>query len=90
DQQLLFRRQRLATVGPRLHQAYAHTLAERRHRLAAAMEKLRLLSPETILRRGYAVVQRRDGSLVRSVSEVAAGDVLKTRLADGTFASQVQ
>ncbi len=90
DQQLLLRRQRLATLDPRLRQAYARSLTERRHRLAAAMEKLRLLSPETILSRGYAVVYREDGTLVRSASQVAAGDALTTRVADGTFESQVR
>lgn len=41
------------------------------------------LSPLATLRRGYAVVQRADGHVLASVDEVAAGDALSVRLADG-------
>jgi exodeoxyribonuclease VII large subunit len=58
--------------------------------VAKAMEKLRLLSPEAILGRGYALVQKGDGSVVRSVAEVKTGDLVKTRLADGSFESEVR
>jgi len=47
------------------------------------------LSPERTLARGFSVTRRADGGLVRRVSEVAAGDELRTRLADGTVASTV-
>jgi exodeoxyribonuclease VII large subunit len=90
DQQIRLRQQHLTTLVPRLQQAYARSLADRRHRLAAAAEKLRLLSPEAILSRGYAVVYREDGTVVRSVTQVTAGSVVKTRVADGTFQAEVR
>ena len=90
DQQIRLRQQRLAGLGPRLAQALARAVAERRHRLVAVREKHRLLSPEVILRRGYAFVLAPDGTVIRSVQQVSAGDVLKTRLVDGTIDSVVQ
>lgn len=59
--------------------------AEVRH-LAA---QVAALSPAATLERGYAVVQRSDGAVVRSPAEVAAGDRLRVRLAHGELAADV-
>ncbi|WP_423779743.1 exodeoxyribonuclease VII large subunit [Cellulosimicrobium cellulans] len=45
--------------------------------------QVRALSPASTLERGYAVVQRTDGHVVRSPDDVAAGDVVHVRLARG-------
>jgi exodeoxyribonuclease VII large subunit len=58
-------------------------LAHRRARVAA-------LSPGATLERGYAIVQRPDGSVLRRPAEVAAGDRLHIRLAAGSLAAQVR
>jgi exodeoxyribonuclease VII large subunit len=57
-----------------------------RHTLA----RLRALSPRATLERGYAIVQRADGHVVRSAGEVETGDVLRVRLADGELQAKVQ
>lgn len=66
------------------------------HRVAAAVEELRHttarlrgLSPAATLERGYAIVQREDGQVVRAAREVAKGDPLRVRLADGELAATV-
>ncbi|MEV4636275.1 exodeoxyribonuclease VII large subunit [Actinoplanes sp. NPDC049548] len=59
---------------------------ELRHTLA----RLRALSPAATLERGYAIVQRADGHVVRAAGEVATGDVLRVRLADGELRTEVQ
>ncbi|GAA2548705.1 exodeoxyribonuclease VII large subunit [Winogradskya consettensis] len=59
---------------------------ELRHTLA----RLRALSPKATLERGYSIVQRADGHVVRAADEVAAGDVLRVRLADGELRTEVQ
>ncbi|WP_373684277.1 exodeoxyribonuclease VII large subunit [Micromonospora thermarum] len=66
------------------------------HRLTAAdddlrhtLARLRALSPAATLDRGYAIVQRADGHVVRAASEVAKGDPLRVRLADGELAATV-
>ena len=60
--------------------AAAADLAHSRARVAA-------LSPAATLRRGYAVVQRTDGTVVRRPSDVDAGDPLRIRLAEGALAA---
>ncbi|WP_434742892.1 exodeoxyribonuclease VII large subunit [Micromonospora sp. SH-82] len=66
------------------------------HRLAAAgddlrhtVARLRGLSPAATLDRGYAIVQRGDGHVVRAASEVGPGDQLRVRLAEGELAATV-
>jgi exodeoxyribonuclease VII large subunit len=67
-----------------------------RHRLDGADDELRhtiarvrALSPAATLRRGYAIVQRADGSVVRGPAEVSPGDPLRIRLAEGDMAVTV-
>lgn len=43
------------------------------------------LSPAATLRRGYAVLQRADGSAVRAPGQVTAGEALRARVAEGAF-----
>ena len=43
-----------------------------------------MLNPLHVIRRGYSVVEK-DGAAVRSVKELAAGDGILVRLADGSF-----
>src|SRR5215469_2582180 len=49
--------------------------------LAHTRARLISLSPAATLRRGYAIVQRSDASVVRSAAEVAAGERLLVRFA---------
>ena len=51
--------------------------------LAHSRARVAALSPAATLRRGYAVVQRADGAVVRAPSEVDSGDALRLRLAGG-------
>ncbi|WP_428961897.1 exodeoxyribonuclease VII large subunit [Micromonospora fluostatini] len=67
------------------------------HRLAAAgndlrhtLARLRALSPAATLDRGYAIVQRGDGRVVRAAGDVDPGDHLRVRLAEGDLAVTVE
>lgn len=52
-------------------------------------QRVRALSPLATMERGYAVVQRADGHVVRAADEVAAGDQLRVRVHEGEIAAQV-
>jgi exodeoxyribonuclease VII large subunit len=58
---------------------------ELRHTLA----RLRALSPGATLARGYAIVQRADGHVLLDASEVAPGDPIRVRLAEGELTATV-
>lgn len=49
--------------------------------------RVRSLSPQATLDRGYAVVQRQDGSVVTDPAALIAGEELKVRLAKGVAAA---
>jgi exodeoxyribonuclease VII large subunit len=51
--------------------------------------QVRALSPAATLERGYAVVQRADGRVVRDPADVSAGDRLRVRVAAGELAADV-
>lgn len=51
--------------------------------------QVRALSPASTLERGYAVVQREDGQVVRQPGDVAVGASLHVRLADGALDAEV-
>jgi exodeoxyribonuclease VII large subunit len=62
----------------------------KRTHLIGVRQLLEALSPYTITRRGYAIVRRQAGGLVRSVHNVARGDIVDVELADGNFQATVQ
>jgi exodeoxyribonuclease VII large subunit len=69
-----------------LHHQLGAAAAELRHTLA----RLRALSPAATLERGYAIVQRADGHVVRAAADVDKGDELRVRLAEGELSATVE
>ena len=55
--------------------------------LSHTRARLTSLSPAATLERGYAIVQRPDDTVVRAAADIAAGDELLIRLADGRIAA---
>jgi exodeoxyribonuclease VII large subunit len=51
--------------------------------IASFTSQVRTLSPQATLERGYSVVQKADGRVVRNASELTKGDRLRIRLAKG-------
>jgi exodeoxyribonuclease VII large subunit len=67
----------------------AHRMGAAEDELRHTRARLRALSPAATLDRGYAIVQRADGHVVRAAGEVGAGDRLRLRLAEGELAATV-
>jgi exodeoxyribonuclease VII large subunit len=82
-------RERLAATRERLRRAPPLTLERRRAVLEHAAGRLRALSPQATLGRGYAIV-RREGALVREAAALARGDRVDVQLAEGSFAASVE
>jgi exodeoxyribonuclease VII large subunit len=81
--------QRLAATHERLRRAPLLALERKRARLDNAHARLGALSPVGTLERGYAIV-RKGESVVRSPQQVAAGDPVSVRVAEGTFGATVE
>ncbi|MEV0156205.1 exodeoxyribonuclease VII large subunit [Micromonospora sp. NPDC050686] len=84
--------QRAAEIGAlrdRTNRCLDHRLGAAGEDLRHTLARLRALSPAATLDRGYAIVQRADGHVVRAAGEVAKGDPLRVRLAEGELAATV-
>lgn len=86
---LRFFRQRIDTVEERFHRLAEKWRTTKRQRLTLAMEKMELLSPVRVLRRGYGIVSASDGDVIRSIRQVRPEENVEIMLADGRFAAQV-
>ncbi len=83
-------RQRLADARPRLQAAIARRLQRDALQLRGIARSLEAVSPLATIARGYSIVQRDDGRVVRSTRDVAAGDAVHARLADGRLQLRVE
>ena len=89
-QNLARARERLAVGRTRLDHAMERIAQFSSARLDALHARLLSLSPLAVLDRGYALVLDAEGWLVRSVTQIAAGARVTTRVADGVFTSRVE
>ncbi len=80
---------RVVALERALETAMRVGLASRREQLGAAAGALEALSPLSVLARGYAITTKKDGSIVRSATEVAPGDELAVRVHQGSFQVRV-
>ncbi|HET6213305.1 MAG TPA: exodeoxyribonuclease VII large subunit [Micromonosporaceae bacterium] len=79
----------VAALVERSRRTLGHRLSAADSDLAHTLARLRALSPAATLQRGYAIVQTASGAIVRAPADVAAGDALRLRLADGDLAATV-
>jgi exodeoxyribonuclease VII large subunit len=82
--------ERLQTYRVHLDRSLERLLHTSASTLNALDARLHSLSPLAVLDRGYALVLSDKGALIRSTAQVASGDKLVTRLADGVFTSRVE
>jgi exodeoxyribonuclease VII large subunit len=81
---------RLANARARLRPEPLLERLRREHAtLAARAAAVRAADPATSLARGFALIETADGRLVRSVRDVATGEEIRARVADGRIAAVV-
>jgi len=84
------RRQDVDELQHRMMLSQAHRLDLWRGRLAGVDLRLQTLNPESTLKRGYAIVSRRDtGDAVTRTIQVSSGVSIDIQVSDGRFAGTV-
>ncbi len=73
-----------------MQDAMLHNLVLRRERIRSSAAQLKAYNPLNVLARGYAVVRKESGEVVRSVTQVTADERLTIRVSDGEFESTVR
>ncbi|MEV6211062.1 exodeoxyribonuclease VII large subunit [Kitasatospora sp. NPDC051914] len=79
------RAEELTALVERSRRVLGHRLDHAQTDLGHALARVVALSPLATLQRGYAVLQRADGTVVTDPAQVAAGDGLHARVAGGGF-----
>ncbi|MET9951007.1 exodeoxyribonuclease VII large subunit [Streptomyces sp. NPDC006339] len=80
------REDELDALLARSRRTLGHLLDRADSELSHTRARVRALSPAATMERGYAVLQRADGSVVRAPEEVGADERLRARVAAGEFA----
>jgi exodeoxyribonuclease VII large subunit len=81
------KRAEVERLGARLRPAMGRRLKRLREYYVAQARVLDSVSYERVLARGFALVTRADGTLVRSAAALSEGDALRLRFADGEAAA---
>ena len=79
---------KLDTLNQRIASAVQRLIDRRRHTLDILEQRTKSLDPTLLLQRGYSITLV-NGHALRSPSTVKPGDIIVTRLADGTVKSTV-
>ena len=73
----------IAGLRDRSNRSFAHQLKLAKEELKQIRARVRALSPQATLDRGYSVVQLADGQIVTDPKKLKQGDLLRLRLAKG-------
>ena len=79
----------LKALEIRIAPALSRLIDRQRHTLDILEQRAKALDPTLLLQRGYSITTL-NGHALRSPSEIKHGDILTTRLAEGTVTSVVE
>lgn len=82
-------RQWVDSLAHRMGKALTYKTQLTRIQLDGMRSQLASLNPYAILQRGFSVVSKANGEVVRSTTQVSTGDQLTVRVADGSFSTKV-
>lgn len=80
---------RIDALAHRIDSAATQRLERERHRLQLVTQRAQAQDPIHILRRGYSITLH-NGHALRSGDELADGDIIETRLEQGTLKSEIR
>lgn len=83
DRQIHQEKQAIAWKRQQLLQGTARHFAQANQHCQMLQQKLATLDPESVLKRGYAVVRQQDGAIARSTEGLALGQELQVQLGTG-------
>ncbi|HEY62577.1 MAG TPA: exodeoxyribonuclease VII large subunit [Anaerolineae bacterium] len=82
-------KQRLDEYIIRIGTAINHVIKFQQTRLTGVQQHLSSLNPMAILDRGFAVISKADGKVVRTIGQVKKGELINVRVTDGEFGAKV-
>lgn len=64
-------------------------IQNRKHKLEICKQGLHLSNPQAILARGFSIVKKADGSIVRNATDLKLGETLEITPSEGSFSASV-
>lgn len=89
QQRLQRQQQQLQQLQQQLQQAMARQQQKQLQRWQRLSGQLHIVSPLATLQRGYSIVFAEDGTVIKDQQQVAAGNKVQVRLANGGFSATV-
>lgn len=83
------RQQRADLLRERLAGAAALYVKNSRQRIGHLVDKLELVNPAGLLRRGYGLAQKADGTVVSTIDRISLDEIVSVRVSDGSFKARV-
>ena len=83
------RQKNLEMLKNKLYYAENHIIQRDRQQYIALVSKLDAMSPLKVLTRGYSMVQKDNGDVVRSTRQIELGERITVSLEDGKFSATV-
>ena len=80
---------KLIQANERLHRNINEKIMLNKNLIDKLLKNIEILSPLSILDRGYAIVTNKKGKAIKSFSDVNKGEILKTRLNKGSLDVEV-
>jgi len=80
---------KVKVLKEKVHRVLRHRIDLASENLTQVIARIRALSPQSTLERGYAVVQMSDGKIARDSKELKIGDLVRLRLAKGESAATI-
>ena len=74
----------------RLEAAWKEHLGKFSHRLEIADKKLAALGPQSVLKRGYSITRKQDGSVISRVLQTVPGETIYVQVQDGMIHTEVK
>ena len=84
-----FLRQQSRQLRHQLDKAMKQGLLIKKQHLSSCVQLLDAVSPLRVIDRGYSIVSENSGAIIKDVKNIRLGQTLTTRLATGSFTSQV-
>ena len=81
--------EKLALLCQRLSAAQSALVERQNRQFISVTSKLDALSPMKVLTRGYSIVQKADGTVVRSAHDAAVGESIDISVSDGLISATV-
>lgn len=82
--------QEVDDLSLRLENAWKEKETHFQHRFEVLAQKLQALGPQSVLKRGYSITRKQDGSVISRVNQTRSGEMIYVQVQDGMIYTEVK